>query len=208
MPAQPDAPTGAAPPPPSRLPDAIPIHPVEAGEVLYRIHRSIHDPIFFGPGEGKPPTYRFDSARGLFGVLYVGLSLEGAFVETVLRNPQRRIVNWQEIATRSSSQLTASRTLRMAKMFGDGLAKLGTDNAISAAPYEPCWLWADALWDHHDRVDGIAYRSRFDNNQICLAIFEREQTIFSKSPQQELASMREIAGLLDRYGKSVVGMDR
>ena len=36
--------------------------------------------MFFGPGTGVPPTYRFDSASGAFGVLYIGLTLAGAVV--------------------------------------------------------------------------------------------------------------------------------
>ena len=96
----------------------------------------------------------------------------------------------------------------MAKMFDEGLSALGTDNAISSGPYEPCSLWADALWKHPDRVDGIAYRSRFDNGQICLAVFERGTVTFARTVSRPLGSLtEEVAGLLDRYSKSLVDMD-
>jgi hypothetical protein len=42
--------------------------------------------VFFGPaadpatGVRQPPTQRFDSLTGAFGVLYVGKRFEGAFV--------------------------------------------------------------------------------------------------------------------------------
>ncbi|WP_280952119.1 RES family NAD+ phosphorylase [Mesorhizobium sp. C280B] len=65
--------------------------------MLHRIHRSWLDPIFWS-GRGVPPTTRFDSAGGRFGVLYAGLTLRGTLAETLLRNPQRLMVGMAERA--------------------------------------------------------------------------------------------------------------
>ena len=70
---------------------SLPLDLVPAGTPLFRIHRRDRNPIFFGPGQGVAPTYRFDSLTGAFGVLYVGLSLAAAVAETLLRNPGRRM---------------------------------------------------------------------------------------------------------------------
>ncbi len=198
-------PTGAAPPPPPWLSGIrLPIEVLPAGTVLQRIHRTTLDPIFFGPGAGDPPTYRFDSGSGRFGVLYVGLSRAGALAETLLRNPHRLMVATAEIADRAATELTCRRAIRVVKLYGAGLQTVGTDNAVSTGPYEPCGLWSDALWDHSDRPDGIAYQSRHDSNELCIAVFERPDMAFEvKATRRLMASLKDIAALLDRYGKSL-----
>lgn len=198
-------PSGMALPPPDWLHAAsLPITLIPVGQVLHRVHRTEHDPIFFGPGADAPPTYRFDSAARRFGVLYVGASLDGAFAETILRNPRRLMVAMSEIALRSATRIVCKRDLRVVTMHGPGLQALGTDNAISTGPYEPCGLWADALWDHPDQPDGIGYVSRHDPNELCFALFERRSMEFTVTDTRMLPAMlTEVARILDRYGKSI-----
>lgn len=198
-------PSGSALPPPHWLNAArLPMTSISAGELLHRVHRTRHDPIFFGPGAGVPPTYRFDSASGRFGVLYLGVALNGALAETILRNPQRLMVAMSEITSRSATQLACDRDLRVVTMHGPGLEAMGTDNAISTGPYDPCGMWADALWDHPDQPDGIAYLSRHDPHEVCLALFERQPIGFTIIETRPLPAMlSEVATILDRYGKSI-----
>ncbi|MGO4573308.1 RES family NAD+ phosphorylase [Microvirga sp. 2TAF3] len=182
----------------------MPIDVLPAGTVLHRIHRASLGTVFFGPGPGVPPTYRFDSASSRFGVLYVGLNRAGAVAETLLRNPQRLMVATSEITDRAATELACRRELRVVKLYGSGLQAVGTDNAISTGPYEPCGLWSDALWDHPDQLDGIAYQSRHESNQICLALFERPDMAFDiRSTTPLTAMLHEVAALLDAYGKSL-----
>jgi hypothetical protein len=199
-------PSGTAPNPPAWLAATpLPIDVVPAGTVLFRVHRLGRGPIFFGPGRGVGPTYRFDSLTGRFGVLYVGLSLAAALVETLLRNPTRRMVAYPELAERASCDLTATRDLRVARLHGTGLQAVGCDNAISTGPYEPCGAWADALWDHKDRPDGIAYQSRHDSGQICLALFERDDLYLeAPDPVPLVRQLPTVAAILSGYGKSIV----
>jgi hypothetical protein len=198
-------PSGAAPPPPGWLATSpLPIDEIPAGQVLHRIHRSSLEAIFFGPGAGIAAANRFDSATGRFGVLYAGVSRRGALAETILRNPQRLMVAMTDIAERSASELIASRPLRIVRMHGTGLQAVGTDNAISTGPYEPCGLWSDALWDHPDKPDGLAYQSRHDSSEICLALFERRDMSLTVTATRPLSAMlAEVAAVLDAYGKSV-----
>ncbi len=198
-------PSGAAPPPPDWLKTAIlPITTIAAGQALHRIHRTRFDPIFYGPGTGNDPVYRFDSASGRFGVLYVGHAFAGAFADTILRNPQRLMVAEREIDSRSVTEVTSRTALRMVTMHGAGLQVLGTDNSISTGPYEPCGAWADALWDHPDKPDGIAYLSRHDPGEVCFAVFERSQIAFDVKATHSLTAMQSlVAALLHRYGKSL-----
>ena len=203
--AAPRGPSGLAPPPPEWLADiSLPIDEIEAGQVFHRVHRSSLAPIFFGPGPNVPPTNRFDSAAGRFGVLYAGLTLRGALAETLVRNPQRLMVAMTDIVGRSVSGLVSNRPLRIVRLYGSGLQTVGTDNAISTGPYEPCGLWSDALWDHPDRPDGLAYQSRHDSSEICLAIFEKTDVRLKVQGAHLLSSMLgDVAAVLDSYGKSV-----
>jgi hypothetical protein len=88
-------PSGAAPlPPPWLARRSLPILDISARTRVFRIHQLSRSAVFFGPqldpatGRRQAPTYRFDSASGGFGVLYAAERFEGAFVETLLRNPQ------------------------------------------------------------------------------------------------------------------------
>ena len=59
-------------------------------------------------------------------------------------------------------------------------------------------------WDHPEQPDGIAYQSRHDPAERCLALFERPGLILDVIRTLPLTSMlHDIAALLDRYGKSL-----
>ncbi len=201
-------PSGRAPPPPPWLADVpLPLHLVPAHTPLHRIHRLGNGPIFFGPGAGQPPTSRFDSLSGAFGVLYVGLSLDVALAETLLRNPARKMVSFPAIAQRASCDLQSHHDLRLAALHGPGLQQVGCDNAISTGPYDPCGAWSDALWAHRDAADGIAFPSRHDPSQISLALFSRPDLTLVAAPSVPLTDQLPfVAHLLAGYGKSVTDL--
>ena len=161
--------------------------------------------MFFSPGTGNPPVGRFDSFSRAFGVLYLAQALEGAFAETILRNPQRRLVDLSDIASRAVSVLGFSRTIRLVKMFGDGLQAVGTDNAVSTGPYSASREWADALFTHPDAPDGIAYASRHDPEQLCIALFSRSdielELLSGPTPLSDVQA--DVASILRRYGKGI-----
>jgi hypothetical protein len=184
---------------------------ISAGTVLSRVHRASHDPIFFGPaadpatGNREPPSNRFDSLTGAFGVLYAGQHFAGAFVETILRNPQLRFVSRSYVEQRAVTKIAAIREVRMVDFHGPGLSAVGLTNAISTGPYEPCWAWSDYLWAHPDQPDGIAYVSRHDPQQICYAIFERPDLSFEAGPTTQFTAIQpEIKALLKQYSKIMI----
>lgn len=203
--AQPRGPSGGAPLPPDWLSATdLPIELVPAGDPLFRVHRVELEPRFFGPGPGEPATYRFDSPSSSFGVLYVGRSLDVALVETLARNPARKMIAYADVIARASSVLRSPRDLRLVPLHGSGLQKVGCDNSISTGPYDPCGVWADFLWRHRSQPDGIAYQSRHDSSQICIALFERPDLNLDAEPRRPLGDQLEtIAEVLTRYGKSI-----
>lgn len=203
----PRGPTGSAPLPPANLSlRDLPIREVAAGEPLYRVHRSHHHPIFFGPGAGNPPAYRFDSISGRFGVLYVAPGPDAAMIETLLRQPQRLTVDYSEIRDRNLSTLRADRDLRLVSATGNDLSRLGTTAALSTGPYDPCGAWSDALFHHPTVPDGILFCSRHNPDELCIALFERKDLAFTISSTTPLPAMLpEVGALLDRHGKSLFG---
>jgi hypothetical protein len=198
-------PSGAALFPPTDLAvQALPLETIPAGTVLYRVHRSANGPIFFGPGAGKVPVYRFDSAKNLFGILYISREPNGAIVETLCRNPQFDVIARDDVIERSQTKLICKRDLKLARLYGAGLSQLGLRNDISTGPYPPCGAWSDALWLHPMEPDGLLYHSRHDPLQICIALFERpditwqiEQTVVLTHPDADIATR------LQNYGKSI-----
>ena len=108
------------------------------------------------------------------------------------------------IMDRAATELVCRRDLRVVTLYSSGLQAVGTDNAISTGPYEPCGLWSDAFWDHPDQPDGIVYQSRRDARELCLALFARPDLSFDiKSTKPLTAMLHQIAVLLDGYGKSL-----
>ena len=85
-----------------------------------------------------------------------------------------------------------------------GLQTLGLDNSIATGRYEPCGVWADALWRHPQAPDGVAFRSRHDPDVICLAIFDRSPAPLRAGPPVRLVNqLHAISKLLSAYGKSM-----
>lgn len=162
-----------AAPPPFGFSTSAPAIIVPAGAPVVRVHHVDHGPIWFGPPVGKGPTYRFDAPTDEFKTLYAAEALAGAFVETVLRRA-RRIVARPFVDQRRWSCLIATRDLKLAKLFDEGLIHYGTTSDICAGDdYRHSQLLAGALHATFDDVDGIAYRARHNNGEICFAIFDR-----------------------------------
>ena len=119
------------------------------------------------------------------------------------------MVAYAEISARSSSVLTSDRDLKVVRLYGEGLQQLGADNAISTGPYQPCGLWADALYAHPQAPDGLAYASRYDPGEICIALFQRPDLALSaESPTPLVDQLAVLGALLDRYGKSIADAPR
>ncbi|MDO9713706.1 RES family NAD+ phosphorylase [Paracraurococcus lichenis] len=199
-------PTEPAPFPPADLASRpLPLVRWESGATVVRVHRAAHGPIHFSPGPDKPPLGRFDSASGRFGVLYAAQAFEGAFVETLIRNPARALISLAEIEARALSIVAIHEEMLLVDLTGPGLSRLGLDARFLSGPYDPCGAWADALHDHPSQPAGIAYPSRFDPSQLCVALFSRLaphlEPVTEPVPLNEMRS--DVALILDRYGKAL-----
>jgi hypothetical protein len=144
-----------------------------AGAAIVRVHRQAKGPVFFGPAPGDPPANRFDAPAGEFRVLYGAAELPGAFVETVLRRPGR-ILRRAEADDRAATRLEVRRPLRLAKIHDEGLQWHGIHaGEISVDDYAASRQLALDFHREFPTLDGLAYRSRYNNGQVCYALFDR-----------------------------------
>jgi hypothetical protein len=188
------------------LPRRLPVKPLAAGSELWRIHPRVHGPVWFGPAAGAPPQNRFDAPGGEFRVCYFGQSLEAAFVETMVRGRDRLMVALTERRARSATAVPLARELRMVQLHSEGLVRLSLSAATPHADmYADCQRLALSMWTHSDQVDGIEYRSRWDDSLLCVALFDRAaDALTGPSSPLGLDSPAVVRPILRRYG---IGVD-
>ena len=133
----------------------------------------------------------------------------GAFIETFGHDTGKNLVEVARLAQRGLARVTVDRALRLVDLRGDGLARLGADNALAAGEdYAVAQAWSGALHDHPRKPDGVVYRSRHDPSRFCAALFDHVAPHVRARPVgSSLADPRNIkrlADLLDTYGFGLV----
>jgi len=155
------------------------IFTVRAGEVLYRHHQKINDPVYFG----KKGDYRFDDplcpAIGCFGVLYAGADPECCLLESCGATTGVPSVSGAYLDARAIARLELTESLRFIDLVGEGgFASIGADGRLATGSYKVAQAWSAALKRHPCNPDGIRYRSRHAPERVAYAIYERPPTIF------------------------------
>jgi hypothetical protein len=170
------SPTPSAPT--ATFPRGVKAEILETGSAIIRIHHQDNGAIWFGPKPGLPPAYRFDAPAGEYRMMYAAAAIEGAFVETILHGKaEQQIVSQAYIDQRAWSELTILRPLTLLKLYDDGLFWHRTDASISAMPeYTRSRQIALAAFRETPDLDGVVYRSRHDNGELCFALFSRVAT--------------------------------
>lgn len=168
----------------------------------HRIFNTSNDPIFFG----RICKYRWDAPDGSFGVLYAAAKVEGAFVETCCWNTDSKDLSEAFVFARGVAILKPSRPLSLVDLTGKGKARLGVDGRLTSGDeYDLCRQWAKAFYNHPSRPDGILCRARHDQEQLCVAIFERSKLTFKEKGRILFADDHALLGrLLDRYDRALV----
>ena len=157
---------------------AMPVATISAGQALHRLHDAAAGALWFGR---KDATWRWDDPHGNYGVLYLGKTLIGPFAESLLRTPNDPYVLWSRVRQKRAATFVAGRSLRLAKLHGPGLGWFRTTAAGVSADFDPVTSRGaydttqriSALVHSATKLDGIQYRSRFDTDQLCIALFER-----------------------------------
>jgi hypothetical protein len=187
------------------LPPDLPVSTLPTATKLWRIHRADYGPIWFGPAPGQPPQNRFDAPAGEFRICYFGQELEGAFVETLMRGRARRLVRLSELKERAASAVPLTREVHLVRVHSDGLVHLALSAGVPhAEPYDDCHDLSLGLWRHASAVDGIEYRSRWDDSRLCVALFDRAADALGAQLTHPLGSTSLVRPVLRHYGIGVV----
>lgn len=194
---------GPPPQPPANVAQrTLPIDNVEAGTILYRIHRSSHDPLHFGRRDDPDRRQRWDAPDASYGVCYMAQEGYIAFAETLLRDLRLDAVQEAELAIRSLARIHVRAPLQLVAMHGRSLRPLGADASVVHGPYHMTCAWSAALHTHPDAPDGIRYRARHDDSGFAIALFERARDRVEHLDSVRLLDpthTRELARWLDRY---------
>jgi len=179
---------------------------VPAGQKLVRVHEVARGPVWFGPAPGKAPGNRFDAPNREYRTMYSAHALKGAFVETVLRKADR-IIGRAAVDKLGWSEITCKRELKVLKLHDNGLIFHGVTGDVCAGDdYQEPRRFAVSVHQHVAGVDGLAYRSRHNNSELCYALFDRigsDQFVvgacraFRDERNTVLALMREHGAVFD-----------
>ena len=151
-------------------PPKTPIARITKGAVLHRVHGKARAARWYGR---RDATSRWDDPDGDFGVLYLGRSPIGSFAEAMLRTPTDRDVLWSRTEQKRQAAFRLLEPLQLAKLHGEGLAWFEVTAAqIAESDYTVPQSLARRIHAVFP-VDGIQYRSRFDNDELCVALFDR-----------------------------------
>ena len=151
---------------------SFPEYSLHPDRVLFKIHGAINDPRYFSDsGDG-----RFDlTPETGAGTCYLGLSVLGAFVETLGRF---KSLTQEMINERALSALSLTRPLRLADLTDRSvLGDFGITGDLSAgADYTQSQQWAARLYKAG--LDGIFYAARHDPafTERSAAVFGNEDT--------------------------------
>jgi hypothetical protein len=165
------------------------IFTVKAGEVLYRHHQTVNDPIYFGMSGNN----RFDdpdcATGATFGVLYVGEDHHCCFIESCGSTTGVPAVSGAYLDARSISKLELTEELRFVDLASSGsLTHVGADGRLFTGSYKVAQQWSAALRLHPSKPDGIRYLSRHDPTRVAYAIFTRSLSTFKVSSMGPLTT--------------------
>lgn len=187
------------PAPPSDLASRLPrLRALQAGTVLHRFHNAALGPVFFDRGT----TSRLNAPDGRFGVLYTALSAAGAFAETFLRTPGATLLDPDLVAQKACAALALQREVRLIELHGPGAAVIGATAELchAAPPYDLPQAWSSALHAHPVQADGLAYRARHNDDEICVALFDRAQDAITIARRERNLDADWFYELAERYG--------
>jgi hypothetical protein len=180
------------------------LYELNPGANLFRFHSASHKPLYFG----KAATFRFDDPDAQFGVMYAGLDIHCAFIETFGQATGMQTVYRRKLAERTFTKLTVTRTLRLIDLCTTGgLARIGADAGLCSGRHATAQRWSAALRSHPTKPDGILYPARHDPSRSACAIFDCAMSTFKTSPQGSLLDKQNLpllASLLDTYSFGLV----
>lgn len=150
----------------------------DAGRPIIRCHNSAVGATEFDTSD-KSRRFRPVKSQGavaptLYGAdLVRGALSESVFHDVPVRGKGRRIQR-KALVPMILSTVIPKRDLRLVKLHGDGLKRLGVTDAelieSSARQYPRTAAWGQAFYDHGD-YDGLVWRSRQFNDSYAVMLW-------------------------------------
>lgn len=110
---------------------------------------------------------------GEYGVLYLATDEFCAFRETIGRLSKYRLITQTLLVQRRLAEMRSQKELILVDLTGAGLTKLDADGRLLTGDYSVAQKWSLAFYEHPEQPDGIYYRSRYDPERFCIALFDR-----------------------------------
>ncbi|NJK57286.1 MAG: RES family NAD+ phosphorylase [Pleurocapsa sp. SU_5_0] len=175
----------------------------EYSQPWYRLNPADFDSAIYFDRSGRG---RFDSSQASYGILYTAQNERGAFIETMGRTLGITTVSQTALQQRNLFKITSDRPLVIVDVWGVNLTKLGVDARISSGSYHISRAWAEAIFNHPQRVDGICYHSRHDDTEICCGLFDRTANVLKEVNLGNLIEQNPklLAGILRHYNYSLI----
>lgn len=172
---------------------------------FFRIHKS-RRAVFDCPRVGDG---RFDSTAGNYSCAYSGKTFDCSFVETALWDTGTQTITTGWLRIRTLTIFSAKRNLQFVDLTsGPSLVRLGADAELSSSRDRNLTKpWSQAIWNHPQKVDGIAYLARHDPGEIAYAIFDRTYSAIEIENQYgmyEQYRSGELNRLIEKYSVSII----
>ncbi|HEV3109192.1 MAG TPA: RES family NAD+ phosphorylase [Candidatus Binataceae bacterium] len=139
-----------------------------------------------------------------FGVYYMGVTFEVAFLETILRdtrnqNPATLLIAPKDLENYVHTQIMVRETLDLVDLRGGNAITMGIPtDAVRARSHRHGRRTRLAFYTHPRRPDGIYYPSRLNQDEN-IAVYDRAVHKLNAGPTRRLNQFPELAAVLDRY---------
>lgn len=151
------------------------VHREPVGRMWQRLYETKHtNPLGFG----LAPSRFSDPTAAAFGVVYLASSVKVAFHEVILRDRADArsgavLIGWAEIEGYTCAEIAVVSELKLVNLTGDGPLKMGVPSDVAGARDQTlAQQWSAAFHAHPDRVDGVYYPSRL-NEERNIALCDR-----------------------------------
>jgi len=150
---------------------------------------------------GKNGTERFDDPDSDYGVCYLAEDEYGAFIE-VFGQSLETLLDEDYIYARALSTLEPKHPLRLVDVTGRGAAWISAAGEMACGDRALSQEWSKALYNHPEKVDGILYRCRHDQERFSVALFDRAKGVLAVTEHLAWsdAALKPLLGeILDHY---------
>ena len=143
---------------------------------LYRCYSPQWDPIYFGLNDCN----RFNDADNNVGVMYVGESVEAALTETLLNGRMElEYISADKLNQLSMVEIVFEHDIKLVNFNASGLKKNNVNSSIFSGEHFVSRKWATAIIKNVHNYNGIYYPCKHDNQYYSIALFNRDDIIFS-----------------------------